>query len=277
MIRVHRGDEPQSLVDVRAGELPRVRALAAAKVPPDRLTADEIGEKYQVAKEALWIAQGYKCAYCESKERLKRNDAEHLRPKTRANRSPGVTLDHGYWWLTWTWTNLFFGCRNCNQAPAKLDKFPLDHGSEALVPEQQPPGKERPLLLDPADDYDDGIDHIQFKPSTVHGQARWTPVARGGSPRGTTTIDVCKLDAPDLLTAYSAHVSANVEKEREVIEAAMDGGNGDLAAVWEAWECAILRLLSPEQPFVGLSYDALDHFFPADVRARWGLTLRKPQ
>ncbi len=269
MIRVRRGDEPKALRDVRDVELPRVRAIAAVNRP----TGDEIGERYQVAKEALWIAQGYKCAYCESQERLKRNDAEHLRPKTRANRKPGVTLDHGYWWLAWTWANLFFGCRNCNQAPAKLDKFPLDHGSEALLAEQQPPGSERPLLLDPAED--NGIDHIQFKPLTVRGEKKWMPMARGGSVRGEWTIRTCQLDAPDLLTAYTAHVASDVKKEREVIDAAIEGG--DPAEVWEAWECALLRLLSPEQPYVGLSHDALDHFFPADIRDRWGLTLRKPE
>jgi hypothetical protein len=245
-----------------------VRAIASTGRP----TADEIGTRYQVAKHALWEAQGYKCAFCESKEQEKRNDAEHFRPKTRADRRPGSAEDHGYWWLAWTWENLLFACRNCNQAPAKLDKFPLAPGSEALVAEQQPPGRERALLLDPAEE--NGIDHIQFKLTTLAGGEAWVPTARDGSVRGGKTVDVCKLDAPDLLTLYGAHVRDNVQRERDVIDAAI--AEGDPAAVWEAWECALVRLLSPAQPYVGLSYDALDHHFPADVRARWDLTLRKP-
>lgn len=36
----------------------------------------------------------------------------------------------------------------------------------------------------------------------------------------------------------------------------------------------MIRLLSPKLPYVGLSYDALDHFFPLEKRARLGLALR---
>jgi 5-methylcytosine-specific restriction endonuclease McrA len=271
MIRIRRGDEPDALRDVRATELPRVRALHAAKVPPARLTADEIGVRYQVAKKALWEAQHYKCAYCESQEQLKRNDAEHFRPKTEADRRPGVAADHGYWWLAWTWDNLLFACRNCNQYPAKHIQFPLDTGSVALAPEEQPPGRELPLLIDP--ETTSGIDHIQFEPAKPHGL--WTPKARNGSDKGAHTIRVCKLDAPDRLTAYTSHVTIEVGRQRALIEAAIDGG--DYGEVWEAWELALGSLLDPAQRFVGLSYDALDHFFPKHpVRDRWGLTLRKP-
>jgi hypothetical protein len=37
-----------------------------------------------------------------------------------------------------------------------------------------------------------------------------------------------------------------------------------------------LRLLNPVQHFVGLSYDALDHFIPAVVRKKHQLELRLP-
>ena len=47
-------------------------------------------------KETLAKRQGYKCAFCESKEQIKRNDVEHFRPKLRANRLPGCTELHGY-------------------------------------------------------------------------------------------------------------------------------------------------------------------------------------
>jgi hypothetical protein len=268
VIRVNRGNEPTNLSGIRAAELRRVRAIAAVRRP----TEEEIGKAYQAVKSTLWTRQHFKCAFCESKEQAKRNDAEHFRPKTSAKRQPGCTEDHGYWWLTWTWSNLLFACRNCNQAPAKLDKFPLEAGSEALVAEQAPPANERPLLLDPAEE--NGIPHIQFKIMTPRGREEWFPTPRNGSVRGKQTIEVCMLDRPDLIDLYTEHVEDNVEDLVEVIHKAID--DRDRAAVWEAWAVAVYSLLSPSQQYIGLSWDALDHFVPLDVRIEWDLVLSLP-
>jgi uncharacterized protein (TIGR02646 family) len=124
MIHIQRGAEPAELAAERARELPRVRTIAAARRP----TKEDIGDRYKVAHDALWRAQHFKCCYCESREQSKRNDVEHFRPKARADRKPGAREDHGYWWMAWTWANLLFACRNCNQPPAKSDQFPLQPG-----------------------------------------------------------------------------------------------------------------------------------------------------
>lgn len=275
MIRVERDpNEPQALADIRKVELARVRGIAMMMIP-DGPTSDHIGDKYQIVKEKLWTDQYYKCAYCESLEQRKRNDAEHFRPKARANRLPGSSDKHGYWWLAWTWSNLLFVCRNCNQAPYKLDKFPLDLGSEALVPEHLPPGGERPLLLDPTEQ--NGIDHIQFRPlnrNLANGDVRqdWTPVPRHGSRRGDKTIEVFGLDRPDLISLYNAHVTNHVRPEVDVIKAAIQ--NEALDDIWYEWERALRRLLTASLPFVGLSHDALDHFISIETRRKWGLNLR---
>jgi hypothetical protein len=50
----------------------------------------------------------------------------------------------------------------------------------------------------------------------------------------------------------------------------------DPARVWEAWAAAVYRLLSPYQQYIGLSWDALDHFVPIDVRNEWNLFLSLP-
>jgi hypothetical protein len=104
MIRIHRGAEPSELTAARTTELPRVQAIAVMHRP----TQEELGRRYEVARDALWHAQRYKCCYCESREQSKRNDVEHFRPKTRADRRPGAREDHGYWWLAWSWENLLF-------------------------------------------------------------------------------------------------------------------------------------------------------------------------
>ncbi|WNG43530.1 hypothetical protein F0U60_05015 [Archangium minus] len=270
MIRIHRGAEPAELAAARATELPRIQALATTRRP----TQDDLGRKYEVAREALWKAQSYKCCYCESREQSKRNDVEHFRPKTQADRRPGAREDHGYWWLAWSWENLLFSCRNCNQAPAKLDKFPLAEGSEALQAGEPPPGKERPLLIDPAEE--SGIEHIQFV-RMPHGPAttgRWYPRPRNGIYRGAMTIRVCMLDRPDLLDLYGHHVEQHVMPIVEDIRAAMRGGS--TADVQRQWSRALLRLLNPAQLYIGLSYDVLDFFIPSVLRKKHQLELTLP-
>lgn len=156
MIPIQRGPEPQALRDARSHRLAKLRAIAAAREP----TAKDI-HGYAVVAHDLWTAQGHKCCYCESQVQRGHNDVEHFRPKGRADRTPGCTQTHGYGWLAFTWENLLFSCPNCNRGKAKADRFPLAGGSTALLAEQQPPGQELPLLLDPATE--SGARHIQFE------------------------------------------------------------------------------------------------------------------
>jgi hypothetical protein len=265
LIFVTRGPEPAALASARATELPKARRIAKRRPP----RSDEI-TGYEVARDHLWRAQHYKCAYCEPPEQKDRNDAEHHRPKAEANRSPGSAATHGYWWLAWTWENLLFACRNCNQPPAKGVQFPLGPKSRALQPEQDPPGRERPLLLDPATE--NGVRFIEYKLATRPGTPTaqvWRPVARRGDLRGDTTIRVCKLDRPGLLDVYTQHVNANVWPRVDDLQKAL--GAADRTAIEVAFERARRELLYPAQSFVGLSFDALRHFVPDARLAPWGL------
>lgn len=270
MIRISRGAEPAALAAIRARELPRIRAIAAVRRP----SSEDIGSAYQAVKETLWREQSLKCCYCESQEQQARNDVEHFRPKARAIRTPGCAEDYGYWWLAWSWENLLFSCRNCNQAPAKLDKFPLAPGSEPLFAEQGPPGKEHPLLIDPA--VESGVAHIQFV-WTVAGTVatgKWVPRPRSGSHKGEWTIKACRLDRPELLDRYGFHVERFIWPLLQEALAAIHEGRTD-DAQWE-WKRAVLILLGSHQPYTGLSYDVLDHWVPADVRAAHQLVLPVP-
>ncbi|HMY18924.1 MAG TPA: hypothetical protein PKA58_21505, partial [Polyangium sp.] len=70
---------------------------------------------------------------------------EHYRPKAEADRRPGSHETHGYHWLAFTWSNLYFSCPDCNRS-YKRTRFPLEHGSIALKTRKRPPGQEIPLL-----------------------------------------------------------------------------------------------------------------------------------
>jgi uncharacterized protein (TIGR02646 family) len=262
MIQVPLGVEPTSFANTRNDELTRVRALGRT---PKQI---DLGDKYTDAGNLKWEAQSFKCCYCELLEQRKRNDVEHYRPKAAASRVPGHSDTHGYWWLTWSWDNLFFSCRNCNQHPAKGIQFPLDSGSEALIAEQAAPGKERPLLVNPATE--DGTDHIRYEPRPMpSGGEKWWPLPRNGSERGRWTIKVCQLDRWDLLTRYTTHVDTVVREEVKDMTEAF--ASNDQVTVARAWDRAKRRLLSPSMPLVGLSYDALDHLIPSASRTQWGL------
>lgn len=262
MIRVDRGTEPVELAAARALRLPAVTAIAATREP----ASDEI-TGYNVAKPALVRAQGAKCCYCEQQVEGKYDDVEHFRPKAGAGRGPGFPTT-GYWWLAWSWTNLLLACKSCN-SEFKRTQFPLAPGSIVLVPPQQPPGGELPLLLDPATE--DPIDHIQFRPAE---RGRWRPTARGGSGRGDATIRVLGLDRGSLLDFYKRHVNDRVRPEVDAVRAAMAAG--DPRTVQARWSLARRRLLRATHLFAGLAYDALGELLPESDRAGWRLALDRP-
>lgn len=274
MIRIDPRQEPPALAAARSTELPRVRAIAATRDP----TTDDFGKGYkpEAVVRALQDAQFNKCCYCERFVEDKYHDVEHYRPKARADRTNG-SIDPGYWWLAWTWSNLLFSCNNCNRPNldvdgrlvGKGDRFPLATGSIPLVSELAAPGGEMPLLLDPANRDVDPIDHIQFQ--RVAGY--WRPTPRRGSPLGQTTIEILGLDRQSLLTLYNEHVESLQDALEHVASA---GQSGDGARILQEWRLRTSRWIRRSRPFAGLSHDVFDHRFGQRFRVRWGLTLPRP-
>lgn len=277
MILVQRGTEPEALRRERLARLPELRRIAKTRQP----TSKEITGYKDPAAGPLWRGQRFKCCYCEAQVPEGYNDVEHYRPKGRAVRLPGSTDVHGYWWLAFTWQNLLFACPGCNRS-RKKDQFPLAAGSVALVASQRPPGREQPLLIDPA--AESAVLHIQFVftrvlPSTTPPddaplgwelRKHWWPRARNGSVQGDRTIRVCGLDTGEHCELYDLHIKDHVRPIADRLNAAMK--RTDAAAVAAAHADA-LRLLQPSKPYVALSYDALQN--PAVVEqadlARWKL------
>ena len=121
------------------------------------------------------------------------------------SRLPGSKLTPGYWWLAHSWLNLLYACHGCNTA--KGMQFPLETGSTPLGQDEEPPGGEVPLLIDPAST--NGMLHIRFELLHVDVRKRqWIP--RPLTDFGKTTIEVCKLDRGSLLGEYARHVTQGV-------------------------------------------------------------------
>jgi len=148
-------------------------------------------------KAALEKLFNYKCAYCETPGFAGFSwDVEHFRPKGRVAEDRSHP---GYYWLAYTWTNLYPSCVFCNQrrkdqptfddpvlgpATGKLDQFPVaDEGSRARAPADSL-AAEDPLLLDPCRDEPDL--HLTF-------DAAGGVSARAGSRKGDQTIRVFGL------------------------------------------------------------------------------------
>jgi hypothetical protein len=262
MIRIKRGREPATLRAVRETQLDALRRLGR---PP----ASKDIDGYRVVATDLWKRQHYKCCYCERKLSEAYSDVEHYRPKSQANRLPGCSALHGYWWLAFTWANLLFACPVCNRSQ-KNDQFPLSLGDIPLRPERPPPGRERPLLLDPAAEANPVV-HIEYRLGTFQGTtgpSRWWARPRGGSKTGAWTIRICGLNEGELPELRSDHVELYVMPYVSHLRNAM--GSGSTGAIAREHGRA-LGLLNPRMQYVALSYDSLRHYVPDQVLKPWGL------
>lgn len=253
MIRVVRGDEPPELRFLREDRLETLRGLGREP------TSDDI-DGYKLVGAALWRAQHYKCCYCEYKIPKNFNDVEHYRPKARADRRPGSPETHGYWWLAFTWSNLLYACPECNRS-AKNARFPLARGDVPLRAEQLPPGSERPLLLDPGSSINpvEHLVHVQ-KVSAAGGPVDWWVEPRDGSTLGVNTIDVLNLNRSDLIEARNDHVDAMWERGciKHLLDSLHGGKREDVVRDFGR----AMELLVPQQPYLGLTYDALCALIP---------------
>lgn len=253
MILVDRGAEPAKLELIRDAQLTALRALGR---PP---TSNDISG-YRIVVDDLWRAQHYKCCYCEKKVTKSFNDVEHYRPKACADRRPGCTDRHGYWWLAFTWDNLLLSCPTCNRS-AKNDQFPLNHGSISLQPETPPPGNESPLLIDPGASINP-VEHIQFVLETVGpigSPQYWWARPRNRSMLGGMTINVCKLNTSDHLELRNDHVANIVKPQLKGLNVALATARRE--AVKREYDRA-LQMITAKNIYAALTYDALRSNIP---------------
>lgn len=142
-----------------------------------------------------------KCAYCESTVfPVSRGDVEHYRPKKGVSGEPG---HHGYYWLAYDTKNMLPSCERCNRPPGKGNHFPVV-GPRASSPEDNIT-LEQPLLLNPTHEPDLN-QHLLFHPGIFHEDEKPTYLGTvsGRSEAGTTSIEVYKLNRPDLVGARIA-------------------------------------------------------------------------
>lgn len=138
-------------------------------------------------KQALILAQHKKCCFCERLIGYS-GDIEHFRPKSAYSQTKGRKIERpGYYWLAYTWDNLYLSCNDCNQRQKK-NLFPLADPLTRAQLNNNDITLENPLFVNPG--HENPSQHIGFR-----GEV---PYAVPESIKGEPTIKILKLDREDL-------------------------------------------------------------------------------
>lgn len=287
MIRIWRDKEPEDLAKARRKYLARACLAWANGVSARRQMGQESLEAdgYDVARAPLYLVQHRKCAYCERQEGLANQPVEHFRPKAGADREehfrsqlapkgryrrlvpPEIDGDH-YFWLAWSWENLFFSCTSCNGAGTKGNHFPLrDDSTKLPVPSRTLTLKwssvhfdrksENAMLVDPS--HEDPMNFIQWlpeNPSADWKNLRWVPQGRDPEERGDATIVILGLRR-DLPEQVSVHIQRNVLPKMNWLRDA--GVRQDRHLANQVWD-QVEMMFHPMQPYLAATYDAIEWF-----------------
>jgi uncharacterized protein (TIGR02646 family) len=172
--------------------------LADATAGASRATAFKFEKAIygaSIVKTALRAAQHDKCCYCEGFfAGHASGDVEHFRPKTCFQQAKNAPMEYpGYYWLAYTWSNLYYACELCNRV-GERNLFPLvDPSSRNRSGNDQ--NVEESEILDPGGPVDPR-EHIRFSDAAVEGI----------TDTGRKTIRALGLDRGPLTTARLHHL-----------------------------------------------------------------------
>lgn len=194
-----------------------------------------------------------KCSYCETRVTPSSDwDVEHYRPKGAVAEN---AAHRGYFWLAYTWRNLYLGCTFCNQkrkdkprwgdlsagpAAGKLDQFPLSVEAHRAMTHVDALDREDPLLLTPSEG-PDPEEHLGHTPTG-------TVVAKRGSAKGKASIAIYHLNRRRLRDARREAIQTAVDALRLVSKAET---RGDAAVAAELRTFINQRLLHESIPYAG--------------------------
>jgi uncharacterized protein (TIGR02646 family) len=211
----------------------------------------------QMALEKLFHG---KCAYCEHLVDDSEWDVDHYRPKRRV----AEREDHpGYYWLTYTWENLYLVCKFCNQrrkdrphwdapsggpAQGKYEQFPVDDEANRAMSPSDNLDRELPYLLDPCDD--EPSEYLRYGPDgDIHAVSNYTK-----GVFGSETIRICHLKRSRLVRARREKIR-RMAKLLKVRATARAAGYPNIVV---AIEVLLDDELASESPFSGLARAILD-------------------
>ena len=202
MIRVAKPDAPPQLKKGEAVTRRDCEAYEERRMDYEngrmRFQFDRRIYSHSTVREALRQAHNEKCCFCEGKSfgPFASADIEHYRPKGSVRQSEqSGKVAPGYFWLAYSWDNLYWSCQDCNRKHKK-DLFPLKDPRKRAHSPTDDLTQEEPLILDPGG-VDDPCDHIGF-----HKE-----VAIGLTEVGKNTIRFVKLNRTALEEARRTRIA----------------------------------------------------------------------
>lgn len=279
MIKLDLGLEPPELKAKRDELLPRaIRAFNAHDHGSTELN-ELLDKGYQVARPTLLHRQYGKCAFCENLEDHELRPVEHFRPKKESHDDSSgsvVAVTSHYWWLAWTWSNLYFSCIKCNKQGNKGSRFTIKAGTPRAAAPTRPVADPIPnsfydfsaesaLLVDPR--VDEPLDHLQWIPvDSTAPRATWRWTIQGLSDRGTETIRIFGLK--DRIDRVNGYLNDLTETAIEIDNHLAGARLGDAR---EAFSRLVARYVNDaDRPFRNAGYWALAALYPSPSRASNG-------
>lgn len=202
---------------------------------------------HRTVKDALKGAQHEKCCYCEGRfSAFAVADVEHYRPKGSIRQDGNsARLFPGYYWLAYSWNNLYWCCQVCNRN-YKKDLFPLADPTKRVRSHRHDIADENPLLLDPGTMVDLRM-HIQFQKEH----------AIGLSEAGKTTIQVIGLNRPELKEERLERFK-KLEGLKNVIRGFSRSKHPDCVDLLENARRELANATRPEARFSAMAVDFLE-------------------
>ena len=247
MIRVCKPDAPAKLKaglaftqrDCAAYDASRADYLNGAKRFEFKHTI--YGQK--TVKDALKKAQHRKCCYCEGRfEAHDYGDVEHYRPKGAVKQSKNArALYPGYYWLVYSWENLYYSCRICNSRKSSL--FPLADPEKRACSHADALVDEQPLILDPGG-AEEPRKHIKF-----HAE-----LATGETKAGQMTIELVDLNRSELREARLTHL-VSIRRLLEIAELFEGNPDPQRAQVLKDCRSEIDEAVEPTAKYSAMAVD----------------------
>ena len=158
-------------------------------------------------KDTLRKVQHKKCCFCEGQfEAFAAADVEHYRPKGAVQQDENSSrLIPGYYWLAYSWDNLYWCCQVCNRENKK-NFFPLANPTKRARSHTDDIATEKPLILNPGGP-EDPRRHIKFRDA----------IAVGSTKAGRKTIEILGLNRDPLVDERLTHLN-ELKRLQEIVE-----------------------------------------------------------
>lgn len=278
VIRLYLGNEPVDITNSRSINLPLAISAFNNYGPGSKQLINTLKNGYQIARPYLYERQHKKCAFCEILVDDINSPVEHFRPKAGAKdkrKTRWYKTNSHYWWMAWTWENLFFSCNRCNYAGSKGNKFPIRSGTQRMPPPAVPCpvsipavhydcSVESSLLVNPRED--NPLVHLQWAvvDRTAHPK-RWKWTIIGRDDKGDMTIDVFNLG--QRIDQVNKHLQV-VRDARAHIENYLNLGSIQHAK--NTWDQVVASYVcDPSQPFRNAVWWALNDIYSQQDQIRF--------